>query len=39
MILNIQIVDGEGLLEKPVLKPGELHTYSSDVYYPRHTVQ
>jgi uncharacterized protein affecting Mg2+/Co2+ transport len=36
---NIEIVDGEGVEKKPVLKPGELHTYSSDVYYPRHTVQ
>jgi ApaG protein len=27
---NIEIVDGEGVIgKKPVLKPGELHTYSS----------
>jgi ApaG protein len=27
---NIEIVDGEGIIgKKPVLKPGELHTYSS----------
>jgi ApaG protein len=32
---NIEIVDGEGIIgKKTSSKPGELHTYSSDVYYP-----
>jgi uncharacterized protein affecting Mg2+/Co2+ transport len=26
---EIEIVDGEGVMVKPVLKPGEQHTYSS----------
>jgi ApaG protein len=27
---NIEVVDGEGIIgKKPVLKPGELHSYSS----------
>jgi ApaG protein len=36
---NIEIVDGEGVIgKKPVLKPGELHTYSSGCLLTSHTV-